>query len=269
MDYKSKLFNLRSILEKMEKVIIAYSGGVDSSLVLAVALDVLGKENVLSVVVDSDLLVDDEYSEAISNSESIGANTKGIYLDELSVPEIRNNEPSSWYYSKRLLYETLDELKVKHSFFYVVDGMIMDDTFDFRPGLKARDDFHVRSILQEADFYKTDVRLAAKEYGIPTWNKVPSCSIISRFEYNDKLTKGRIERVKSAEQYLKQLGFSVVRVRDHNTVARIEIKKDEFDYFFKLSEKIEDKLLSIGYSFVALDIKGYSYGKMNRLLSNE
>lgn len=266
MRYEEKITNLKKKLQEMKRIVIAYSGGVDSSLVLAVALDVLGTENVLSVVADSDLLIDSEYHEAIKISENLGAITKGIYLDELSVPEIRNNLPSSWYHSKRLLYKTLDEFKNKFNYFYVVDGMIMDDVSDFRPGLKARDDFNVRSVLQEADFYKSDVRAASKKFGILTWNKPSSCSVISRFEYNQTITKDRIDRVKSAEKYLNHLGFTVVRVRDHDTVARIEIKREEFNLFFEMAEKIEEKILSIGYTFVALDIKGYSYGRMNDLL---
>lgn len=269
MAYKEKISKLRNNLINMEKVVVAYSGGVDSSLVLKMALDVLGKENVLSVVADSILLMDSEFDKAIESSKKIGAETKGIYLDELSVPEIRNNKPSSWYHSKKLLYKTLDKIKTEYGFNYVLDGMIMDDEQDYRPGLKARNDFGVRSVLQEADFYKPDVREASKDLNISTWNKPSFCSVISRFEYNDVLTKERIERVKNAETYLSQLGFSVVRVRDHNTVARIEIKKEEFSHFFKLSDEIEDELLSLGYTFVALDIKGYLYGRMNDLLDSK
>lgn len=221
MEYQEKMKNLKKLLQEMESVVIAYSGGVDSSLVLAVALDALGKDNVLSVVANSVMIVQDEYHEAMENSQVMGAKTRGVFLDELTIPQIKKNEPSSWYYSKKLLYKTLDEIKTKEQYSYVVDGMIMDDALDYRPGLKARDNYSVRSVLQEAEFYKNDVRRASKEYHVSTWNKPSYCSVISRFEYNDELTAERVERVKSAEKYLKELGFSIVRVRDHLSLIHI------------------------------------------------
>lgn len=266
MEYIEKVNKLKELLTSMETVVIAFSGGVDSSLVLATAIEVLGKENVLSVVADSELIMKSEYLDAIENSEKIGAITKGIFLDELSVDEIRNNKPSSWFYSKRLLYQELTNLKTKLGFNWVVDGMIMDDAFDYRPGLKARDEFGVRSPLQEAEFYKTDVRKASKGYALPTWNKPATCHILSRFEYNELLTSERLERVKKSECYLQELGFKIVRVRDHNTVARIEIEKERFPEFLEQAETIEAQLLSFGYTFVSLDVRGYAYGKMNKLL---
>lgn len=269
MDYIEKEKKLKAILTSMEKVVIAFSGGVDSSLVLATALEVLGKENVLSVVADSELIMKKEYLDAMENSKKIGANTQGIFLDELSIEEIRTNQPSSWFYSKRLLYQELTNLKDARGFNWVIDGMIMDDAFDYRPGLKARDEFKVRSPLQEAEFYKPDVRQASKDYHLPTWNKPATCHVLSRFEYNDLLTSERVERVKKAELYLQGLGFEVVRVRDHKTVARVEIVKEQFVEFLEQAESIEKELESLGYSFVALDIKGYAYGKMNKLLKQK
>lgn len=266
MIFKEKLEELKKILNQMEKVVVAYSGGVDSSLVLAVALKVLGKENVISVVADSDLLLDSDTEGAISLSEEIGAETQLIYLNELEVPEIKYNKPSSWYHSKKLLYRKLCEIKKENGFNYVIDGMIMDDNQDYRPGLRARSDYGVRSVLQEADFYKTDVRASSKYYELVTWNKPASCSVLSRFEYNEHLTIERVNRVIAAENYLKSLGFKIVRVRDHNTVARIEIEKKDFKIFFEYLDKIEEKLLSLGYIFITLDIRGYSYGRMNDTL---
>lgn len=269
MEYIEKVEKLKAVLASMEKVVIAFSGGVDSSLVLAAALDVLGEENVLSVVADSELIMKKEYLDAMENSKKIGARTQGVFLDELSIEEIRSNQPSSWFYSKRLLYQELSAIKENLGFNWVVDGMIMDDAFDYRPGLKARDAFNVRSPLQEAEFYKPDVRKASRDYQVPTWNKPATCHILSRFEYNDVLTSERLERVKKSEIYLQEQGFKIVRVRDHNTVARIEIEKEKFPLFLEKSEAVEKTLESFGYTFVSLDIKGYAYGKMNRLLEKK
>ncbi|BCA87028.1 PP-loop superfamily ATP-binding protein [Enterococcus saigonensis] len=269
MEYLEKVAKLKEILTSMESVVIAFSGGVDSSLVLATAIEVLGRENVLSVVADSELIMKSEYLDAVKNSEKIGAQTKGIFLDELSVKEIQTNQPSSWFYSKRLLYQELTNLKNTLGFNWVVDGMIMDDAFDYRPGLKARDAFGVRSPLQEAEFYKPDVRRASKGYDLPTWNKPATCHVLSRFEYNERLTSERVERVKKSEIYLQELGFKIVRVRDHRTVARIEIEKEKFPEFLAQAKTIEEKLLSFGYTFVSLDVRGYTYGKMNKLLEKK
>lgn len=266
MNHSNKVEKLKSILKSMGKVVVAFSGGVDSSLVLKISLEVLGKENVLSVVADSELIMRKEYEEAIYNSNKIGANTHGIFLDELSVEEIRNNRPSSWFYSKKLLYQELTNLKDKLGFTWVIDGMIMDDALDYRPGLKARDELNVRSPLQEAEFFKSDVREVSKFYNIFTWNKPATCHILSRFEYNEEITVERLERVKKSEAFLQELGFQTVRVRDHKTLARIEIEEEQFLIFLKQSRIIEQRLKSFGYFFVSLDISGYSYGKMNQLL---
>lgn len=266
MDYKEKVKTLKKIIKEMDRVVIAFSGGVDSSLVVAIALEVLGKENVISVVADSILGMKQEYIDAIANSKKIGATTKGIFLDELKIKEIRTNQPSSWFYSKCMLYKELEIIRKKNEFKYVIDGMIMDDNFDYRPGLKARNKFDVRSPLQEADFYKSDVRQASKDYDLPTWNKPAACHFLSRFEYNDEITPERIIRVKKSESYIQSLGFNPVRVRDHKTVARIEVLQEELIKFLKLTPQIEKELTSYGYLFVSVDIKGYVYGKMNKTL---
>ncbi len=139
------------------------------------------------------------------------------------MPGVAANNPDSWYYSKKLLYAHLNQLAKEQGYNYVLDGMIMDDLNDFRPGLKARTEAGVRSVLQEAGLYKTEVRALSKEIGVPVWNKPASCSLASRIPYGTKLDKRKIDQVEKAERFIMKLGIETVRVRYHGQVARIEV----------------------------------------------
>lgn len=171
---------LENILKDMNKVVIAFSGGVDSSLVLKKAVDVLGHANVKAVIVKSELFRHEEFNQAIQLANQLNTPIIEAEIEELKDPHIIENTPDSWYYSKRLLYSKLEALRKKYNFNYVLDGMIMDDLDDFRPGLKARTEFNVRSILQEADLYKSEIREISKTNGLPVWNKPALCSLASR-----------------------------------------------------------------------------------------
>lgn len=149
---------------------------------------------------------------------------------------------------------------------YVLDGMIMDDEADFRPGLKARTEEGIRSVLQEADFYKTEVRALAKELKLPVWDKVASCSLASRFPYGTKLNKQIVQQVDQAELYLKGLGFEEVRVRYHDNVARIEVAGDKILELLDEKEEIQNKLVSFGFDYVSVDLLGYRTGSMNEVI---
>lgn len=145
----------------------------------------------------------------------------------------------------------------------------MDDVDDFRPGVKARNEEGVRSLLQEAGLYKSEIRQLAKRLGVENWNKVPSCSMASRFPYGTKITAEKVRWVQEAEAYLIQLGFEQVRVRVHQDLARIEVSLDLVPTLLEHRQEIESKLRSIGFSYVALDLAGYQYGRMNQVLSDK
>ncbi|MGV0167018.1 ATP-dependent sacrificial sulfur transferase LarE [Furfurilactobacillus sp. WILCCON 0119] len=257
---------LTTTLADMGTVLVAFSGGIDSTVVLKAALDTLGQDNVLAVVANSELFTDDEYNKAIQLAKQLGANVEGVTLNYLSDEHIENNTPETWYYSKKMFYQRMNEIAAAHDIHHVLDGMIMDDNDDFRPGLVARNEAGAESVLQLADFYKTDVRVAAQEMGLTNWNKVASCSVSSRFEYNTKLTLAKINRVMAAEKALRQLGFPTVRVRDHGEIARVEVPSDQLADFTALAATINDQLQAFGYEFVTLDLAGFKSGRMNEQL---
>ncbi|WP_311406393.1 ATP-dependent sacrificial sulfur transferase LarE [Liquorilactobacillus uvarum] len=265
--FMEKEEKLQSILNAYHKVIVGFSGGIDSTVVLKEAVDELGKENVLAVVANSELFSDEEYSKAMSLAQELDVNVQGIELDYLANESISNNTPESWYHMKKIFYKALNKLAADFNADAVLDGMIMDDNNDFRPGLRARDEEKAVSVLQAADIYKTDVREIAKKLELNNWNKVASCSVSSRFPYYTKLTSEKIEKVMAAEAYLRGLGFSTVRVRVHGTVARVEVPDTVFADFMLSGKEINNKLLKLGYEFVTLDLSGFESGRMNEVLS--
>ncbi|SDN62042.1 uncharacterized protein SAMN05518871_106160 [Psychrobacillus sp. OK028] len=257
---------LGEILSSMNRVIVAFSGGVDSTLVLKRAQQVLGTSNVLAVVVGSELFRKEEFDGAVKLAKKMGAVVHETEIKELEVEEIVANTPESWYYSKKLLYSHLNKLAKEMDYDYVLDGMIMDDLSDFRPGLRARTEAGARSVLQEADFYKQEVRELSKELDLPVWNKPASCSLASRIPYGTRLDKQKIEQVNQAEKFITKLGFNMVRVRYHKNVARIEVKSEDIIELLKHRDRIQLKLTSLGFSYVSVDLLGYRTGSMNEVL---
>lgn len=255
---------LGEILGGMERVIVAFSGGVDSALVLKRAQEVLGTENVLAVVVASELFRQEEFDGAVTLAEKMGVKVMKTEIKELDHPAIVANNPDAWYYSKQLLYARLNELAVELNYDTVLDGMIMDDLNDFRPGLKARTEAGVRSVLQEAKIYKNEVRELSNELSIPVWNKPASCSLASRIPYGVELTREKIAQVNEAELFLKKLGFEQTRVRHHDNVARIEVPADRIVELIAKREQIQLKLTSLGFTYVSIDLEGYQTGNMNK-----
>ena len=258
---------LGETLKNMGRVMVAFSGGVDSAVVLKRAQQELGKDNVLAVVVNSELFRDSEFDAAVAFAEDMGVHVHKTEIKELEDSRIVANNPDSWYYSKKLLYTHLNKLAKEMDFPYVLDGMIMDDEEDFRPGLKARTEEGIRSVLQEANMYKTDVRALAKELDLPVWNKLASCSLASRFPYGTTLNKKIVNQVNEAELYLKGIGFEEVRVRYHDNVARIEVAADKIVSLLEKREQIQHKLVSLGFDYVSCDLRGYRTGSMNEVLS--
>ncbi|MEK4305576.1 ATP-dependent sacrificial sulfur transferase LarE [Oceanobacillus sp. FSL K6-0251] len=257
--------HLGNILKDMGRVMVAFSGGVDSAVVLKRAQEELG-DNVLAVVVNSELFRDSEFEASVQLAENLGVRVHQTEMKELENPDIIANNPESWYFSKKLLYTHLNKLAEEMGYSYVLDGMIMDDEADFRPGLKARTEEGIRSVLQEADFYKTEVRALAKELKLPVWDKVASCSLASRFPYGTKLNKQIVQQVDQAELYLKGLGFEEVRVRYHDNVARIEVAGDKILELLDEKEEIQNKLVSFGFDYVSVDLLGYRTGSMNEVI---
>ena len=264
----NKELKLENILKDMNKVVIAFSGGVDSSLVLKKAVDVLGNANVKAVIVKSELFRHEEFNQAIQLANQLNASIIETEIEELKDPHIIENTPDSWYYSKRLLYSKLEELRKKYNFNYVLDGMIMDDLDDFRPGLKARTEFYVRSILQEADLYKSEVREISKANGLPVWNKPALCSLASRIPYGETLNFAKVNKVNEAEKYILSLNINNVRVRYHHNIARVEVNDIDIPTVVKYRKQITLRLKELGFDYVTIDLEGYRTGSMNEVINS-
>ena len=260
---------LGDILSGMNRVIVAFSGGVDSTLVLKRAQQVLGTENVLAVVVGSELFRKEEFTGAVKLAEDMGAKVLKTEIKELEDEGVAANTPESWYFSKKLLYGHLNDLAQELGYDHVLDGMIMDDLDDFRPGLRARTEAGARSVLQEADLYKREVRELSKELGLPVWDKPASCSLSSRIPYGERLDKEKIRQVDEAEKFIAKLGIEMVRVRHHGNTARIEVAPADMAKLVGYRDQILLKLTTLGFQYISIDLRGYRTGSMNEVLTEE
>lgn len=268
-DLEAKENNLIKDLASKQRVAIAYSGGIDSTYLLKVAVDELGKDNVLAMVVNSELFLDDEYNKALELAKDLGANAMGVSMSELADERIAANTPESWYYSKQLLYRTIKKAAAEKGFDIVLDGMIMDDNADFRPGMKARTEEGIVSSLQDADLYKSEIRELAKDRGISNWNKVASCSVASRFPYGTKLTAEAVNNVFAGEKWLRNAGFPVVRVRVHSDLVRVEVPEVEFAKLLAKKAEMSEFMKGLCFNYVTLDVDGFKSGRMNDVLKEE
>jgi len=252
-------------------VLVAFSGGVDSTLVTYAAYKALG-DKALAVTADSVTLPPGELEEAVKIAKLIGIRHRIIKINELDDPEFANNPPDRCYYCKKSLLRTLSRIAETEGLELLVDGSNADDSRDFRPGLKALREFKVRSPLAELGFTKNDVRLVSRFIGLPTADKPSMACLASRIPYGVKITHDKLRRVSEAEVYIKRLtGVKQIRVRDHDTIARIEVGRDERKMFFseELMDSIWARLRSLGYVYVTLDLYGYRSGSLNEPIATD
>lgn len=265
MENKEQL--LISEIKKYNKVAVAFSGGIDSVYLANKCVEVLGRENVVGIIVNSELFTDEEFENAKRTADVQGINYATAEMHELDNENIANNRPNTWYNSKKELYKTIKESAAMFDIETVFDGMIMDDLNDFRPGLKARDEAGVISPLQVAEYTKEDVRTFAKNDGINVWNKVASCSLCSRFPYNTKITRDMINQVIEGERFMRSLGFNPIRVRHHGDMVRLEVAPEKIEDLFKVKDQVTAEFKSLGFLYVSIDTVGYQEGNMNAELT--
>lgn len=260
-----KLANLEEQLAAMGRLAIAFSGGVDSSFLLAVACKVLG-EKVLAITNKSPLVPEREHDLAVRICNDLGVRQLVLEACDLDDPAFSENPVDRCYLCKRRLLGEIVRVAEAQGFSHVAEGSNVDDCSDYRPGFKAVRELGVESPLLRADLRKQDIRDLSRWMGLPTWDKPSFACLASRFPYGDPITVAKLIQVGKAEQFLFDSGVSNVRVRVHGDVARIEVLPQEMGAVLAKRDAVVERFRALGYSFVALDLQGYRTGSMNRTL---
>lgn len=265
---EQKLVELKQLLESIGSVVIAFSGGVDSTFLSKVAFNVLG-DNALAVTATSATYPQVEFKEAKQLAKDIGIRHEIIVSEELDIPEFSSNPPNRCYYCKGELFSKLREIADQHRLTHIADGTNADDVYDHRPGLQAAAEQGVRSPLKESNLTKSDIRELSQRMNLPTWNKPSFACLASRFPYGSTITREKLTIVDEAEQFLRELGIQQFRVRHHDQIARIEISLEDMEKFISdgIREQIVEKFKELGYTYVTLDLSGYRTGSMNEVLT--
>jgi uncharacterized protein len=268
----SKRERLYDLLRDLESVAVAYSGGVDSTYLLAAALKALGPERVLAVTAISPTYPASEREAGAAIAREMGARQHFVHTDELDDPRFASNPPERCYYCKSHLFQDLHEIARAEGLRHVVYGATQDDLGDHRPGMRAAREMGARAPLLEAGLTKDDVRALSREADLPTWDKPAMACLASRFPYHQTITGEALARVEQAEDYIRdEIGLRQVRVRDYGPIARLEIEPSAFDQLVgeEVRERVVAHLKGLGYVYVTLDLEGFHSGSMNRILAVE
>lgn len=259
------MHRLQDILAGYNNAVIAFSGGVDSALLLKTAADTLG-EKVLAVTVRSIINPPGEIEEAVSLAAATGVKHLVVDMDPLQYEEFVANSPLRCYYCKKKIMGLMFDLAREHGYEHVLDGVNADDTGDYRPGMQADGELGVKTPLLEAGLTKADIRELSRRLGLPTAAKPSAACLASRVPYGTRITAAALQRVADAEVYLRGMGFSQVRVRDHGNLARIEVPGEEVPGLVSEAAAIAAKLKELGFNYVTMDLQGYRTGSMNETL---
>lgn len=265
-----KLESLENALSQMGSVLIAYSGGVDSTFLLKVASGVLG-DGMIAATASSAIHPSRELVEAEKNARILGVKHVVLNTNELDDENFVSNPPERCYYCKKELFSKLTALAKRYELKYVADGSNYDDLGDFRPGMRAVSEFGVRSPLKEAGLTKGEIRTLSREMDLPAWDKPPQSCLATRFPYGTRTAREELSKVERAEDVLVGLGIKQSRVRVHGDIARIEVPKQDMHVFLDedISGEIVDRFKALGYTYITLDIQGYRMGSMNEPLRRE
>lgn len=270
MNLEAKEQKLMEILRGMDRVLVAFSGGVDSAYLAHMANKILG-DRALSVTAFSPSVSDRQKQEALQFAQQYGLRHQVIATDEMEVDEYRANPSNRCYFCKQELYTKLSAMTTAMSHPVILDGTNADDLGDFRPGRQAAKELQVRSPLVEAGMTKQDVRVLSRKEGLNTWDKPASACLSSRFPYGIQITEERLRVVDRGEELLRNLGFLVFRVRYHEQLVRIEIAKEELSRALsvEMAELLSEEFRKLGFKFVTLDLAGYRSGSANEVLASD
>lgn len=263
---EERLRELEEILAPHGSALVAFSGGVDSSLALAVAARALPEGKVLAVTSNNETYLPSELDLARDLARSLGVEHLIVNTRELDDPNYASNPTNRCYFCKSTLYSDLNGLAKERGYACVVDGANEDDEGDYRPGRKAARELGVVSPLSIAGVGKAEVRELAKHLGLPSWDKPALACLSSRFPYGQEITPEKLSQVARAEEFLRARGFGQVRVRHHGEIARLEVGPDELERAFAMREEISAELKDAGFLYVTLDLSGYKSGSLNAAL---
>nr|WP_319538841.1 ATP-dependent sacrificial sulfur transferase LarE [uncultured Methanospirillum sp.] len=266
MDLTTKLSRLEGILKEHAPILIAYSGGVDSSLLAALSLETLGTKNARCVLVDGPEVPRRGIAEAISTATALGLNLEIIKGESLSKDLKQINPSDRCRHCKIGTYQTLAEAAGRYGSNSIADGANISDLGEHRPGIDAFSSCGVIHPFIMAEITKQDIREIARQKGLPFWDKPSSACLYSRIPYGDEITDKKLQMIEESEEVLKGFGFTQVRVRHHGNIARIELLPDDMIKFMALKTEIEQKIRDIGFSYVTLDLRGYRSGSMDEVL---
>ncbi|MEN6461331.1 MAG: ATP-dependent sacrificial sulfur transferase LarE [Syntrophomonas sp.] len=265
----SKYSLLTAKISEMKRVIVAYSGGVDSTLLLKAAYDCLGEENVLAVTEASPLISNNDIETAIAMAKEIGVPHRIIQANELDVEEIISNPPNRCYYCKLHTFSLLIELAHEEGFNSILEGTNYSDLKDYRPGMDAVQSLEmVKSPLLDCKLEKEEIRILAKDLQLANWNQPSAACLASRIPYGDRISLEKLTSIAEAEARLHRLGISNVRVRHHGPIARVEVSREDFalvlnpDFLNLMSREVK----ACGFIYVTLDVDGYNTGSLNKCL---
>ncbi|MBD2559192.1 MULTISPECIES: ATP-dependent sacrificial sulfur transferase LarE [Nostoc] len=265
-----KFEQLRALFQEMEQALIAYSGGVDSTLVAKIAYDALG-DRALAVTAVSPSLLPEELEDAKIQAATIGIPHKIVQTHEMENPNYTSNPVNRCYFCKSELHDTLKPLALELGYPYVVDGVNADDLHDYRPGIQAAKERGARSPLAEVAVTKVEVRQLSQQLGLPWWDKPAQPCLSSRFPYGEEITVAKLQRVGRAEIFLRKLGWQNLRVRSEGDTARIELASEQIKEFVLTTDlqKVVSAFQDFGFLYVTLDLEGYRSGKLNQVLNRE
>jgi len=271
MNLKDKYNSLQKILKKLDKVIVAYSGGVDSTLLLKVAVETLGAEKVLACIAEGPSLPQSQYLQAVETAKNMGVKVRTVKPNELADAAYSANKADRCFHCKSHLYRILADIAGEQNFNCVICGCNFDDKDDFRPGNRAAEVFGVRCPLMEAQLTKEDIRQLSRQLGLPTADIPASPCLASRISYGLEITEQRLKQIEQAEDFLRKLGLVEFRVRHHDTIARIEVHPEDFE---KISaepnrSRIIEKLQSLGFKYITIDLQGFRSGSLNEMLTEK